>query len=110
MELSVAVYSLARTFPREELFGLSSQLRRAAVSIVSNIAEGHGRGSTAELVRFLSIARGSAFEVEAQLLLARELGLGDATVVDRCAGLCEQVSRMLFAAMQSLKARETGMA
>ena len=103
MQLSVAVYKLTTGFPREELYGLSNQLRRASVSVISNIAEGHGRGSTPQLLHFLSIARGSAFEVEAQLLLARELGFGDVEAIGRCESLCDEVSRMLHSMMRVLK-------
>jgi four helix bundle protein len=94
-------------FPREELYGLSSQLRRANVSVISNIAEGHGRGSTGQLLHFLSIARGSTFEVEAQLLLARELGFGDPEAIARCESLCDEVSRMLRSMMRALKEGST---
>lgn len=103
MQLSVAIYKLTVGFPREELYGLTSQIRRAAVSVISNIAEGHGRGSNAQLVHFLSIARGSAFEVEAQLLLAKELGMGDSGEILLCESLCAEVSRMLYAMLRTLK-------
>jgi len=74
MEMVPEVYRLTRGFPREELYGLASQLRRAAVSIASNIAEGEGRSSDKELLYFLSNAKGSLFEVETQIMIAGRLG------------------------------------
>lgn len=74
MDLVEMIYQASRTFPKEELYGLTNQLRRADVSIPSNIDEGHSRSSTAEFHRFLSIARGSLAEVETQLLIAQRLG------------------------------------
>ncbi len=103
MQLSIRIYELTRGFPREEMYGMTSQLRRASISVVSNIAEGHGRGTRAQLANFLSIARGSVFEVEAQLLLCRELGMGDKAPLDECQSLCDEVSRMLYAALLGLR-------
>ena len=74
MLLAKKVYLVQRGLPKEELYGLGDQIRRAVVSVPSNIAEGFGRGSDAEFNRFLSIARGSLFEVKTQLQLASELG------------------------------------
>ncbi|WP_445425003.1 four helix bundle protein [Alishewanella sp. HL-SH06] len=74
MDLVVDVYAITRQFPDIEKFGLASQMQRAAVSIPSNIAEGAGRESNADFVRFLTIARGSLSELETQLLIAQRLG------------------------------------
>ena len=74
MALVTDIYRSTQEFPREELYGLTSRLRRAVVSIASNIAEGKGRDSDRELVRFLHNARGSVFEVETQITIARSLG------------------------------------
>lgn len=73
-QLTLAVYAATRLFPREELYGLTGQVRRASSSIPSNIAEGCGRSGNAEFCRFLWIALGSAYELDYQLLLARDLG------------------------------------
>ena len=74
MSLAKAVYSLTSTFPREENSGLTGQMRRAAVSVPSNIAEGAARATRKEFLHFLSIARGSLSELDTQLILARDLG------------------------------------
>jgi four helix bundle protein len=103
MELTVAVYRLTREFPKEELYSLTSQIRRAAVSIPSNIAEGQGRGSTREFRQFLAIARGSNCEVQTQLELARDLGFGHSEVIDRAEALSEEVRKMLFGMLSSVK-------
>ncbi|MFG0250125.1 MAG: four helix bundle protein [Phycisphaeraceae bacterium JB051] len=73
-QLVLQVYKVTRSFPKDEQFGLTSQVRRAAISIPSNIAEGWGRGSRKEYIRFLEIARGSIYELDTQLRLAKDLG------------------------------------
>ena len=77
MELAEAVYRLQKSLPKEEVYGLGDQIRRAVVSIPSNIAEGFGRDSTKDFQHFLAIARGSLFEVKTQLTLAHRLGYLD---------------------------------
>jgi len=74
MNLVSEVYRITRPFPREEIYGLTSQLRRCAVSVPSNIAEGQGRSTRGEFLQFLCHARGSLFEMETQLIIAAELG------------------------------------
>ncbi len=73
MQLVTDIYVLTRKFPKEELFNLTSQLRRAAVSIPSNIAEGFGRGTNPQIVNFLGISQGSSYELETQLMVSRNL-------------------------------------
>jgi four helix bundle protein len=75
VDLAVDVYQVTLHFPKSELYGLTSQLRRSSVSIASNLAEGSGRGSDGELARFLAIAKGSATELHTQLLIASRVGL-----------------------------------
>ncbi|MGD0154835.1 MAG: four helix bundle protein [Terracidiphilus sp.] len=80
--MAVTVYRLTKGFPKEETYGLSSQMRRAVVSIPSNIAEGHGRLNTPEYRQFLGIARGSNFELQTQLEIARKLEIGESKTVE----------------------------
>ena len=103
MELSEAIYRLTKTFPQDELYGLTSQLRRASVSIASNIAEGRGRGTDGEFRQFLNIAQGSTYEVQTQLILVKRLKIGNAALVQRAEALCIETSKMLGAFIQSLK-------
>ena len=93
--LAIAVYRLTSRFPPEERFGLAAQLRRAAVSIGSNIAEGCGRRRNGELLHFLYIASGSAREVAFQLHLAREFDYGDITELDQVLEEVDHIQRML---------------
>jgi four helix bundle protein len=103
-ELTLAVYQKTRAFPKEEMYGLTSQLRRASASVGANIAEGCGRRSDAEMRRFVQIARGSANEVEYHLLLAKDLDfLTEAEHKDLEVKVLE-MQRMLASLVQSLKA------
>jgi four helix bundle protein len=103
MQLSLAVYRLTEEFPAQERFGLTNQLRRAAVSVASNVAEGYGRSTTGEYYQFLGHARGSTFEVQTQLALAEELHFGNKQFCLEAEALSEEVSRMLVAMMHKLK-------
>jgi len=102
MDLVEQIYDASRTFPREEIYGLTSQLRRAAVSIPSNIAEGQGRRTTADFVRHLSIAYGSLREVETQILIAARLRYSDSLTSDKVMNLAGEVGRLLNGLMASL--------
>lgn len=94
IELTLLIYKMTQRFPREETYGLTSQLRRAGVSVASNIAEGYGRGTKGEYRSFLGMARGSSLEIQTQLTIARELGYGDASQICRAEELAEDTSRM----------------
>lgn len=102
IELSVALYRLTETFPREEIYGLTSQIRRAGVAVASNIAEGWGRGSRPDYRNFLCISRGSVLEVQTQMVIARELGLGDPQKLSRAEDLATEVSKMLWSMVGKL--------
>jgi four helix bundle protein len=103
MEMTVSIYDLTTAFPKHEQYGLTSQLRRAAVSVASNIAEGRGRSTEGEFRQFLSIAQGSTYEVHTQLLVARQLKIGDEAALKKAEALCIETSKMLGAFIQSLK-------
>lgn len=95
MQLTIAVYGLTGEFPKAEIYGLTSQLRRSAVSIPSNIAEGQGRLNAGEFKQFLGIARGSDFELQTQLELAKALKYGDSGRIDGATKMSHEVGRMI---------------
>src|SRR5579864_6889814 len=99
--MTLDVYSATRDFPKEELYGLTSQLRRSAASVGANIAEGSGRRTNNEICRFLQIARGSASEAEYHILLARDLKLLREEDFQRLSHRADEVQRMLTALIQS---------
>lgn len=101
--LALGVYKATKDFPREEMYGLTSQIRRAAVSISANIAEGCGRRSDGEFVRFLQIARGSASEMECHLLLARDLQFLSDHAYQDLDGKLTEVQRMLTSLVISVE-------
>jgi four helix bundle protein len=104
MQLTVTIYRLTKEFPREEVYGLTSQIRRAAVSLPSNIAEGHGRLNTGEFRQFLGVARASNFELQTQLQIARELEMGNPKLIDEAESLSHEVGKMIYAILESIKA------
>ncbi|MGA7525101.1 MAG: four helix bundle protein [Acidobacteriaceae bacterium] len=101
-ELVALLYRLTQQFPREEIYGLTGQLRRAGVSVASNIAEGSGRGTRSDYRNFLKMARGSTLEVQTQLILARDLNFGDVSQIAEAEELAEQISKMLWAIVEKL--------
>lgn len=103
IELCTAIYAFTQDFPKDELFALTNQMRRAAVSIPSNIAEGHGRNSTSQLIQFLCHARGSNYELQTQLIIATNLGYGKASELTLCESLSEEVGKMLNTTLRSLQ-------
>jgi four helix bundle protein len=102
-ELTLIVYVETRSFPRDEVYGLTSQLRRAAASIGANIAEGCGRRSDADMKRFLQIARGSASELEYHLLLAKDLRFLELNNFENMDGRVLEIQRMLAGLVQRLQ-------
>ena len=100
--LALAIYEATANFPKSELYGLTSQVRRSAVSIPANIAEGCGRGGNAELARFLRIAMGSASELEYHVVLARDLALLTAADADGLARQITEIKKMLTSFTQRL--------
>ena len=101
-ETVLAIYHATRTFPTDERFGLTAQMRRAGVSIGSNIAEGAGRGSDQDFARFLHMAFGSASELEYQVLLSKDLGFIAENTTDQLLGNIQEVKRMLAALINRL--------
>ena len=104
-QLTIEVYKATKNFPREEMYGLCSQMRRAAVSIPSNIAEGYRRGSRKEYVQFLRIALGSCSELETQVSLSSDLDFLSGDKENIVTHLIEDVEKLLTKLIQSLKER-----
>jgi four helix bundle protein len=100
--MTVAIYKLSADFPKGETFGLTSQMRRASVSVASNIAEGYGRGSRGEYRQFLGMARGSNWELQTQLMIAFKLDYGNSLLQLDAANLSEEVGKMLNSLLNRL--------
>jgi len=102
--LTLGVYKATATFPKDELYGLTSQIRRSSASVPTNIAEGCGRSGDPEFARFVQIAMGSASEVEYQLLLAHDLGFMNSAKYKTLSNQVIEVKRMLAVLLQKLRA------
>ncbi len=107
MDLVEAVYRTTGTFPREEIYGLTSQIRRAAISIPSNIAEGNGRNTTRDYVHFLGMAYGSVKEVETQVLIAERLRYINSSHSDALVQATTEIARLISDLVNSLNRRVT---
>ena len=105
MDLVMKIYDICDTFPDHERFGLMSQMERAAVSIPSNIAEGYGRQSDKELYHFLSISRGSVYELQTQLYIAAGRDYIDGSLVDELDGSLNEIGKMLSGLMKKCATR-----
>lgn len=107
IELVKEVFILTKRFPKSELYGIVSQMRRSAVAIPSNIAEGYGRKSTKSYIQFYAIAYGSALELETQILISKELGFASLNQFERVDSLLLEVCKMLNAMIMKMKKLET---
>lgn len=103
-QLALAIYKATKEFPKEELYGLTSQIRRASMSIPTNIAEGCGRNTDADFARFLQMAMGSASETEYQLILAHDLQFLPKDSYEKLHNDVEEVKRMLASLLKTLRA------
>lgn len=103
IDVAEKCYKLTKTFPKEELYALTNQIRRSAVSISSNIAEGYGRRSTQEYIRFLNIANGSCNELETQLIIAERVGYCSKEDINTVIQELKSICRMLIALIKSLQ-------
>jgi four helix bundle protein len=103
IDLAMVIYNLTKEFPSDERFGLISQLRRAAVSIPSNIAEGCSRSSEKEFNRYLEISIGSSFEVKTQLIIAKKLNFGDQSKLNKALELVDSISKQINALRNKVK-------
>ena len=106
MALAEDCYRATTEFPRDEIYGMTAQIRRAAASIPANIAEGYGRDQTGSFIQFLRIAQGSARELETHMILCGRIGLLHREDRDKLLDECERISRMLRALVRSLESRQ----
>jgi four helix bundle protein len=107
MVLAERVYRLTASFPKEEVYGMTSQIRRAAVSVAANVAEGHGRENSGSFVQFLRMSQGSLKELETHLLLALRVDLVLAKEAEPLLEQCDELGRMLRSLIRSIQRRQT---
>ena len=103
MQLVESAYQISKLLPKEETYALSDQIRRAAVSVPSNIAEGYGRGSNKDYAHFLSIAKGSVNELDTQIRVAIMLGFVDEMMCQEALALCEECGKMLWVIIKKMQ-------
>ena len=103
IELAADIYEATKEFPREETYGLTSQIRRSAVSIASNIAEGAGRNSVNEFIYFLGISNGSSYELQTQIIIARKLGLLSNITTEKLLKSIDEIQKMNYRLQITLK-------
>ena len=108
MDLAVEAYRFTGEFPKQEQFGITSQIRRSASSIAANIAEGYGRQNKGSYIQFLRIAQGSLKELETHIILSQRVGFCSAEGVEPVLRRCDDIGRMLRALIQSLSRRQDG--
>jgi four helix bundle protein len=106
MDLAVLCYSLTRSFPKEEAFGLTSQLRRSSSSVAANIAEGHGRENSGSFVQFLRVAQGSLKETETHLLLSQRVGLLPTAQATEAMKTCDEIGKMLRSLIRAVQDKQ----
>jgi four helix bundle protein len=106
MTLAAEIYQVTTTFPREEMFGMTSQMRRASVSVAANIAEGYGRQQTRPFIQFLRVSQGSLKELETLVLLAVRVELMTAELGDKAMARCQRIGRMLVGLVRKLDVKE----
>jgi four helix bundle protein len=108
MELAELCYRLTASFPKNEIYGMTAQIRRASVSIPANIAEGYGRDQTGAFIQFLRVSQGSARELETHLLLSQRIGLAEQASIQQPLANCERISKMLRSLIRRLELRREG--
>jgi four helix bundle protein len=106
IELAVECYKMTAKFPKEEIYGLTSQIRRAATSIAANIAEGHGRELTGSFLQFLRVSQGSLKELETHMLIAQRIGLIGEHEFGQMTARCDEIGRMIRALIRSLQEKQ----